>query len=70
MTFESARIGLSWPLFYLFDFRSGLVKMKELNTMVSTSQAVETNGVIIAKNGKKADNGKFYYLILFLETIT
>lgn len=33
--------------------------------MVSTSQTVvETNGVIVAKNGKKSDNGKYCNFIV------
>lgn len=39
--------------------------MKELNTMVSTSQGVKNNDVIVTKNGKKADNGKLRNWVLY-----
>lgn len=42
--------------------------MKELNGVVSTSQVevAATNGLIVAKNGKKENNGEFFVLFFDL----
>lgn len=41
--------------------------MKELNGVVSTSQVevAATNGLIVAKNGKKENNGEFFFFVFF-----